>query len=192
MGEEGGKVKKISMRLKYLSERGYPYIIALIATITCEYIGFNMMVDEEGFTELLNGLITLDSIIIGFLGAVMPVILSMKNESKFVKYVFEKDEENLFCKYLKITLLLGICNVVFCLVLQVRKTILIEYRLMCYYAWIFFTIVFLMATYRSVSYMIALIFSKDEEDNIGDDNITISETRRDEVKQKYKSNERKV
>ena len=182
MGEEGGKVKKISMR----------YIIALIATITCEYIGFNMMVDEEGFTELLNGLITLDSIIIGFLGAVMPVILSMKNESKFVKYVFEKDEENLFCKYLKITLLLGICNVVFCLVLQVRKTILIEYRLMCYYAWIFFTIVFLMATYRSVSYMIALIFSKDEEDNIGDDNITISETRRDEVKQKYKSNERKV
>ena len=180
-------MNKISMRLKYLSERGYPYVIALIATIACKHTGFNMMVDEEGYTELLNGLITLDSIIIGFLGAVMPVILSMKNESKFVKYVFEKNKENLFCKYLKTTLLLGICNVVFCLVLQVRIAIPIEYQPICYYAWIFLTVVFLTATYRSMSYMIALIFSKDEANNIGIDNIVISETRRNEVKQKYKS-----
>lgn len=183
-------MNKIGMRLKYLSERGYPYVISLIATIICEYTGFNMMVDETGFTELLNGLITLDSIIIGFLGAVMPVILSMKNESKFVKYVFENDEENLFCKYLKMTLLLGICNVVLCLVLQVRKAILIEYQLMCYYVWIFMTVVFLAATYRSMSYMIALVFSKDVrgDDSNDDDIITISETRSNELKEKYKSN----
>ena len=183
-------MNKISMRLKYLSERGYPYVIALIATIACKHTGFNMMVDEEGYTELLNGLITLDSIIIGFLGAVMPVILSMKNESKFVKYVFEKDEENLFCKYLKITLLLGICNVVSCLVLQVRRAILTEYQLTCYYVWIFLTVVFLAATYRSMSYMIALVFSKDEIGNeLTTNNIAmISETRSNEIKEKYKSN----
>lgn len=175
----------------YLLERVYPYGMALIAVLCCEYFNFNMMLDK-GYSDVLDGLVTLDSIIIGFIGAIMPVILSMKNDSKFVKYVFENDTKNLFCKYLKTTLLLGICNVIITLIMHVTTTIPKEWRMKFYYVWIFITIAFLTATYRSMSYMITLIFSKDEECCITsemrqNEKCEISEERSNELRQKYKN-----
>ncbi len=171
----------------YVWERVYPYVIALVSVMASYFGNFNMMMDAD-FKELLNGLVTLDSIIIGFLGAIMPVILSMKNESKFVKYVFEKDKENLFCKYIKITVLLGICNVIVTLVLHVKLVISEKWRMYIYYAWVWMAIAFLVATYRSMSHMISLIFSRDSE--VSEDIIqnSISEDRIQELKNKYKGN----
>lgn len=156
----------------------------------CHYFKFNVM-KTNGFKELLDGLVTLDSIIIGFLGAVMPVILSMKNESKFARYVFEKDTKNLFCKYLKITVLLGICNVVLTLMMHVREAIPGRWQLDFYYLWIFVTVAFLLATYRSMSHMITLIFTKDSKVIInGEFQVNsgnkVSESRTQELKEKYK------
>ena len=94
-------------RIKYGAERLYPYIGALFLVYLVRCIELNIMTDD-GYKDLLDGLITLDSIIIGLLGTVIPVVLSARNESEFVKYVFEKDKENLFYKYLKMTLLLAL------------------------------------------------------------------------------------
>lgn len=180
---------KTIQRALYVMERTYPYVVALVSVILCKNFKFNMMISKE-YTELLNGLVTLDSIIIGFLGAVMPVILSMKNESKFVKYVFEKDKKNLFCKYLKVTILLGILNVVSCLVMHVKDAIPDNYWIKFYYVWIFITVVFLTSTYRSMSHMITLIFTKDEKEVIGseDGSDQVNEARAMEIRQKYKGN----
>ena len=181
---------KIWTMRKYILERSYPYIIALLCVGMCRHIGLNITDDVE-YKDLLDGLITLDSIIIGFLGAVMPVILSMKNESKFVKYVFEKDTENLFCKYLKITLMLGIANVVITLVQHVRGSIPAKMQMEVYYLWIFLTVAFLLATYRSMSHMITLIFAKDPEEISALDNSGVerklSKNRRSEIVEKYKN-----
>ena len=57
-------------------------------------------------------MITVTSLIIGFLGAILPIIMSMKNDSKLVKYVFEKDKDKLFLKYIKHTLVIGIALIV--------------------------------------------------------------------------------
>ena len=54
--------------LKYRAERLYPYFFALVVTLLCMFIKVDVTGDS-GYGELLNGLITLDSIIIGFLGA---------------------------------------------------------------------------------------------------------------------------
>lgn len=181
---------KIWTMRKYILERSYPYIIALLCVGMCRHIGLNITDDVE-YKDLLDGLITLDSIIIGFLGAVMPVILSMKNESKFVKYVFEKDTENLFCKYLKITLMLGIANVVTTLIQHVRGSIPTKMQIEVYYLWIFLTVAFLLATYRSMSHMITLIFAKDPDEISTVDNSVaerkLSKDRRDEIVEKYRS-----
>lgn len=179
---------KIINIIKYLFERMSPYVVALIIVVLCRHYEFNMMIDDN-YIELLNGLVTLDSIIIGFLGAIMPVILSMKNESKFVKYVFEKDKNNLFCKYLKVTVLLGIVNAVVSLVMHTRKIIPKTWQLKFYYGWIFITVAFLMATYRSMSHMISLIFTKDADhaDSVGTERLQISQERGRELKNKYSS-----
>lgn len=65
----------------------------------------------------------LDSIIIGFIGAIIPVILSMKNESKLVKYVFEKDKDNLFRKYMSITIGIGLIDVTVSLLVYTKDII---------------------------------------------------------------------
>lgn len=179
---------KIWNAFKYLIERLSPYLVAIIVVGLCRFYKFNMM-DDKNYKELLNGLVTLDSIIIGFLGTVMPVILSMKNESKFVRYVFEKDKNNLFCKYLKVTILLGIINVVFSLLMHVRCTMVVPLRMKSYYGWIFVSTAFLVATYRSMSYMISLIFTRDSEDlEKGDvEDQSIGKSRRNELQEIYKS-----
>ena len=175
----------------YILERAYPYIIAFITMIFCWKTEFIIMRDN-GYTDLIDGLVTLDSIIIGFLGAIMPVVLSMKNESKFVKYVFEKDTDNLFRKYLKITVLLGIVNVVTSLAMYVRATIPEKWQISFYYLWMFITIAFLFIMYRSMSHMITLIFMEDKHDTEVscleiEDGIGISNDRDIELKEKYRS-----
>jgi hypothetical protein len=151
------------VNLGYYSERGYPYICSLVITIVLFRLKINIS-EIDDYKELLNGLVTLESIIIGFIGAIMPVILSMKNESKFVKYVFEKDKKNLFCKYLKSTILFGLLSASITLIMHIRtgmSSLVIKFA---YYFWIYITVLFLILTYRSMSHMINLVFSKDDYD----------------------------
>ena len=69
----------------YILERAYPYIIAFITMIFCWKTEFIIMRDN-GYTDLIDGLVTLDSIIIGFLGAIMPVVLHYNKFSFPAKY----------------------------------------------------------------------------------------------------------
>lgn len=147
--------------MKYYIERGYPYMLATLASIILQRV--TGVMSNNNFEDLLGGLVTLDSIVIGFFGAIMPVILSMKNESKFVKYVFENDTEGLFIKYLKITIFSGLFSAGFSLALYLRDSFVhLFVKNSLYTGWIFFTVLFLATTYRSLSYMILLVFSKDD------------------------------
>ena len=64
--------------MKYWAERLYPGIIAVFCSIIFQRIKIGIM-NNADFNNLLGNLVTLDSIVIGFFGAIMPVILSMKN-----------------------------------------------------------------------------------------------------------------
>ena len=72
----------------------YPYIFAIVFCIFLYKIKFNF-INNPNIDNLIEGIITMESIVIGLIGAIIPVILSMKNESKFVKYVFENDTKGL-------------------------------------------------------------------------------------------------
>ncbi len=146
--------------LGYYFERGYPYIISAIVS----WILFHLKIDirtDGNYTELLNGLVNLESIIIGFIGAIMPAVLSMRNESKFVRYVFERDKRGLFGKYVKSTILVGLISASSSLIMQVRESMSDEISNNVYHFWIFISILFLILTYRSMSHMTSLIFAKD-------------------------------
>ena len=84
----------------YYLERSYPYVGAGIITVILIYILKIDPVDSSNINDIIDGIVTLDSIIIGFIGAIIPVILSMKNESKLVRYVFDRDSDNLFRRYI--------------------------------------------------------------------------------------------
>lgn len=173
-------------KVGYWVERGYPYVLGAIAVFACIGFDFNMRTNSN-YKEVLNGLITLGSIIIGFLGAVLPAVLSMKNESKFVRYVFEHDTENLFAKYLKATITLGFLDILVSLIMHVRNSLPLVARDVVYYLWIFITIAFIVATYRSMSHVITLIFSRDDEGKGNFEESKISNERKRELENEYKA-----
>lgn len=148
--------------IKYYFERTYPYIVTFIVLICIKKRGITF-VDDYNFDKALTAVITLDAIVIGFMGALMPIILSMKNESKFVKYVFEKDSNELFKKYLKITVITGILNAGITVFLYLENSFKSDYFVsIMEIIWVMSLILFLMLTLRSMEYMITLFFSKDE------------------------------
>ena len=115
----------------------------------------------ENLNSALDAVNTLTALIIGFLGAILPVILGMKNESKFVKYVFEKDEEKLFLKYIKITIVIGLLLVLTTISMYFVSLIQEKEQQSLLYIWMFLICLFLLSTYRSLSNMLNLIFSND-------------------------------
>lgn len=74
----------------YYWEKYYPYA-AFACVLIIVYTNKINFIDNENLPDALDSVNTICSLIIGFLGAILPVILGMKNESKIVKYVFEKD-----------------------------------------------------------------------------------------------------
>lgn len=97
------------MRKKF--EILYPFAISILIIIPFLVIKNNIY-RSENINAALEAVITVASLIIGFLGAILPIIMSMKNDSKLVKYVFEKDKDKLFLKYIKHTLIVGIIVIV--------------------------------------------------------------------------------
>lgn len=156
-------------RLKYYCEKFYPYFFSFILTFMA-YKHSIQFFENPNFKEILNGVVTLTSIILGFLGAIMPVIFSMKNESKFVQYVFQNDKNHLFESYLKATVFLGIMDATITLIMHVRDSLTEPSKEKLYYLWIFLTLAFLGATYRSMTCTIKLVFPRDDFDDQCEEN----------------------
>lgn len=154
------KIKRVS---NWIFERYTP----LVASIAITYFIIKMEIDfmsNEHFKNMLDGSITLLSIIIGFIGAMVPVIISMKTDSTFVQYLFEKDKDELFKKYLKRNLTIGILASILNLSLYVYESF-VGFEKYIYYAWIFTIIYFLLLTLRSLKFMIDIIFKEDDDDD---------------------------
>ena len=156
------------MKLSYLWERTYPQVIALATTFVLHKLSFQPL-NSMQIDSLIDGVVTLDSIIIGFLGAMIPVIISMKNESKIVKYIFDRDNDGLFKKYVLETIAYGLLDV--CISLSIYMRDIISFKgsnkiLSIVFLYMFF--VFVLSTYRSMSCMLRLLFVADKtlEENV--------------------------
>lgn len=148
-------------KIGYYWERYYPYVasVGVLAVICINKINF---IDNKNLPDALDSVNTICSLIIGFLGAILPVILGMKNESKIVKYVFEKDRDKLFLKYIKETIFWGLVTLLVTTMLYFQSDA--EYHSvfsMLFYVWATLIILFLLLTFRSTSRMLSLIFSDD-------------------------------
>ena len=97
--------------MKKLIEMLYPYVLSVVIFVLFKFVK-NSLYQSKNINDALDAVITVSSLIIGFLGAVLPVIMSMKNDSKLVKYVFERDKDKLFLKYIKQTLIVGVLVII--------------------------------------------------------------------------------
>lgn len=149
-------------KCKYYFERFFPYFLAGVVVIVSKKFNLNFVYSTD-FPKVLDASNTLVALIIGFLGAILPVILGMKNESKIVKYVFEKDRNRLFLKYLKATIFWGLFTLAINMTMYLAKDF--TYTIVAsvgYYIWLFLVVLFLALTYRSLRSMLDLVFLSDD------------------------------
>ncbi len=150
-------------KLRYYFERGYPYVISVIVFALLYRYKINF-ISNGNFNDAIDGISTIASLIVGFLGAILPVILGMKNESKFVKYVFENDINKLFLKYIKEDIAFGLLTLFVSVALYFKdETIFGKINVYIFYLWTSLIVLFLLLTYRCLSKMLTLIFSSDNE-----------------------------
>lgn len=141
----------------------YPYILSLLPAVGIEFTGLSL-VSSNNLNDALEAVITVSSLIIGFIGAVLPVIMSMKNDSKIVRYVFEKDKDKLFLKYIKQTILVGVLLILLAVSIYFRDQFVgSKYERWCIGVLSYTLAAFLLCTYRSLSNMLNLIFLNDSE-----------------------------
>lgn len=142
-------------------EKLYPYILPVLLVLIFKYFDWNF-IENSNLRDALSATITVTSLVIGFLGAVLPVVMSMKNDSRIVQYVFEQDRDKLFVKYIKQTLFTGIILILVSLSLYFKA----DYKQTIYYKYAFFIelyflLCFLLCTYRCLSNVLNLIFHCD-------------------------------
>lgn len=148
--------------IKYYFERSYPYIFAGVICIIIKKMNIDFF-SGDSLKNALDAVNTIAALIIGFLGAILPVILGMKNESKLVKYVFENDKKRLFLKYIKSNVIIGLLLVFFTVSLYFENKYTWLRRKVLFDIWVFILCAFLLGTYRSLSNMLNLIFSTDDD-----------------------------
>lgn len=154
--------------VKYYTEKWYPLVISLISVamviLLNMFVGIDIL-SSKNFEKLINMSIEIVTITIGFMGVLMPIILSMKNDSKLVKYLFEElDKEELFKKYLYRTIKVGILELLISGIYYIKdsmNSVKLEYIIG--YVWIFMFIYFLTTLARSMGHMINIIFISDSK-----------------------------
>lgn len=147
-----------------LKERIYPYVVAVVGACLIRRSCVIEFFSSENLNDALTAIITVTSIIIGFIGAILPVILSMKNDSKVVQYVFQRDRRKLFLEYIKSTLAIGLLLIV-CSIIPYFSDLYEDtffYKNWPYVV-MYMLICFLCATYRCLNNMLNLIFKSDDD-----------------------------
>ena len=144
----------------YYLERGYPYALSLIVVVLLWKSKINYINDKHLYNAL-DSVLTMTGLIVGFFGAIMPVIMGLKKESKFVMRVFQKDTNKLFQKYIKGTVVVGLFSATLTVFMYFNESFQKQVRAYSFYLWIYFFLLFMISTYRSIKYMLELIFSDD-------------------------------
>lgn len=143
--------------IKYYFEKIYPVLLSIVCTIIMLYYKLNY-INSKNIDNVAEGIITFVSLIIGFIGAVLPVVLTVKTESDFVKNIFMRGN-NLFVKYLKSTLLFGVLTIIVSILIYFRNEYInSEFYNYVFYLWTFIFISFVLMIYRFFSNMINIIF----------------------------------
>lgn len=149
--------------MKYNIERCYPYVIALLLVLILIIFRIDFTQSKE-LTNALDSINTISALIIGFLGTMLPILLGLKNESKFVEQVFKKDNNKLFFKYINSTIMSGLILVFITVIMYFIKdfcNVCLEKFL--FYIWVYFVLLFLLCTYRSLSCILNLFFINESD-----------------------------
>lgn len=159
----------------------YPLIVAII--ILWLSIKLNFTYDLKNFDKVLDGAITFSSIIVGFLGALLGILVSIK-DSKIVQAIFETNERYTLKYFFNENFIIGLLVVIVSCIMQVLREYQTIWSSIFFYSWIVLFSWFLPSTYRIVNILMSVFFKTNSAsvDSRPEGN-RVDDQRREEIRQ---------
>ncbi len=140
----------------YWGERFYPYFIAIVVYIFTEKYNINY-ISSENIQDALDSIMNMTSLILGFGGALIPIVIGLKGESEFIRRIL--DNNKLFFKYFREMIMGGLLLIAITISIYFVNDIDNEFLYNhAFKVWISMIVVFIMQTYRSIMAMLKMIF----------------------------------
>lgn len=167
-------------------EKYFPLGVGLLAVAFLFY--FNITPKIKGLEKVLDGVITFSSITIGFLGALLAIILSI-SKSEVIQHLYKHVDFNngksLLFRYFQEAIIAGFVVVIFSIFMYVLKEKYpFPYGNLVFYLWGFTTTFLVMASYRIIKILMTALFL---EMSTPDEVYKQSETLSDEQIEKLKN-----
>lgn len=142
-------------------EKKYPFFLALGLSIILYLIDFSPKV--SGFDKVLDGVITFTSIVIGFLAALLAIILSI-SKSKVMKHLYEHIDEsngkNILFSYFKQSIVSGFVLVLLSIcmhIIHLQNDSKI-YSEIIFWIWTYSAGFFVLTAYRIINVLMTALF----------------------------------
>lgn len=135
-----------------------PYVISIVLVVIA-YL-YNWSSNVSNFEKILDSVITFSSIIIGFLGALLGILFTVK-DTQLVKDLF-KEHRSTLRYYFNEALITGFILIVLSAVFYIFKDKETDYVRYLFCTWIGFVSLFVCSSYRLISNLMSLLFNSDK------------------------------
>ena len=142
-------------------ERTWPYIVAFGATILWFMVGYNMA-DSQGYNNALDSTSNMCAILLGFVVAMFPVVLSLRRQGNYIDKVIKCGGDLLKSYYVE-TMISGVFLIIIITVSYFRMDARECIKEILFYVWIFCVISFLSCSLRCTYFLFRLMLPQKEQ-----------------------------
>lgn len=170
-------------------ESAYPTILSILISAIIYWLGLSPVTD--GYEKVLDGVITFISIVIGFLAALLAIILSI-SKSKVMLHVYEYIGENndgskgknILFSFFRQSIISGFISVMFSIgmyLIQGHKAGLTVFDKCSFGLWLFISVFFVLSAYRIINLLMSALFIDAKPDPV--QTVQVSSLPNDELEQ---------
>lgn len=142
-----------------------PWLVCLIISVVALLLNFSYK--AKNFDKVLESVITFGSIILGFLGALLGIIITIKN-SDIMQEIHKKEQDKLLKSYFSESLSFGFAVIIFSIILQLLLDEDLVFASCIFFLWMFSLFVFLFSSYRIVSLLMKILFKADIQTDLNE------------------------
>ncbi|MFD1708930.1 hypothetical protein ACFSCZ_19895 [Siminovitchia sediminis] len=158
----------------------YPFFIGCLVSGILFWLNIDYRIPN--FEKVLDNATIFSSIVVGFLGALLGILVSIK-DAEIVATIFETEEKHTLKSYFNETFLLGIIVVLFSSLMQVLRSYENSTTLIMFHLWVLISIWFIPSTYRIVNILMSVFFKvNNSKSRPEDDDSKLTETDSKEIK----------
>lgn len=171
----------------------YPLVLSVLIAGGSLYVSINKVVAiGDGLWNIINSIIVFTSIIVGFLGVLLGILFSLRNQYT-INILFKNKTKDILRRYFIAPMITGVLSVFTGCLLFVNVGLDSMFDNVCYREltmsdialclWIFLTTYMITSAYRIISIIMRIIFSNDEE--IIREKVELDQMHKDKLKEKH-------